>query len=332
MENLLDKETLDRLTLPQPRLPFLESWLLDRVWTMNRFESCDGKPSRYLKSGEAMVNEMECLMTAAADSYFRELCADPVAPRNVANFFQTFDRGCAVVIDGCSIRELPLLRQLAGDAGRPVLETGCSRSSIPSNTERFIGERLGFGLPVIGPSKLGSRKELREMGIQFHYFQDPDEYQSISDEKKHILIWHRFPDRRFMDSTASTLAFYDGIWDTLELVWKRTVQAIPPSRPVLVTSDHGYIYLGSGLSDRTLDGKDRPLKGKRSREFPAGEPLPAETPELFVDRKRNLAVIKGRCHNRPPAPSPSQSIYRHDGISLMEVLTPWLVIGPMEVT
>jgi hypothetical protein len=67
-----------------------------------------------------------------------------------------------------------------------------------------------------------------------------------------------------MDSTASDAGFYDGIWDSLEIVWRRTVQALPLSRHVLVTSDHGYIFLGTGLSDRNLDGKDRPLKGSVS--------------------------------------------------------------------
>jgi hypothetical protein len=297
---------------------------------MDRFQACNGKPSEYLKSGEAVVNETELLLTATADSYFRELCTDPLASRTVADFFRLYEDGCVVILDGCSLRELPRLMELAKDSCRSVLEAGCGRSAIPSTTEFFIGERLGLGLPVISPSKLLSRRELRDRGILFHFFQSPDEYQTISEEAP-ILIWHRFPDTRFMDSTASTAEFYDGIWDTLELVWKRTVQALPPSRYVLVTSDHGYVYLGPGLSDRSLDGKDRPLKGKRFRQFPDDEPLPTDAPELFLDPERRLAVVKGRCHNRPQAPSPSQSLYRHEGLSLMEVLTPWLVLAPMEV-
>ena len=47
----------------------------------------------------------------------------------------------------------------------------------------------------------------------------------------------------------------------------RTVQKVPQSRPVLVTSDHGYIFLGQGLSEPRLNGVDRPLEGKRYREF-----------------------------------------------------------------
>jgi len=317
--------------MPEARLPALEKWLLQEVWTMARFQENDMVPSQYLKSGEALVNEMECMLTATADSYFGELSARSVPSRTVADFFAHYREGCALILDGCSLREMPRLIELAGISRRPVIEASCSRSAIPSNTERFVGERLGLGLPVTAPSRLASRRELREKSIRFHFFQSPTDHQSISDEAGHVLIWHRFPDKRFMDSTASTAEFFDGIWDTLEIVWKKTVQALPSSRHVLVTSDHGYVYLGPGLSDRSLDGKDRALNGKRSREFAKEEPLPTEAPELFVDRERRLAAIRGRCHNRPQAPSPAQSVYRHEGISLMEVLTPWLILGPMEV-
>lgn len=103
----------------------------------------------------------------------------------------------------------------------------------------------------------------------------------------------------------------------MDLVWQRTVQALPASRPVLVTSDPN------------LSRGDRPLKGKRFLEFAEGEPLAEEESGLYIDRRRRLAVIKGRYHNRPQASHPSQSLCRHGGLSLMEVLTPWLLLGPM---
>jgi hypothetical protein len=140
----------------------------------------------------------------------------------------------------------------------------------------------------------------------------------------------RFPDIRFMDTHAASAALFDSIWDMLETVWMRTVQKVPRSRPVLVTSDHGYIFLGAGLSEPRLNGVDRPLEGKRFREFSAAEDLPAKRPGLWIDPPRRLAVLAGRVHNHPQAPSPSNSLYRHGGLSLMEMLTPWLVLSPKE--
>lgn len=145
-----------------------------------------------------------------------------------------------------------------------------------------------------------------------------------------MLLWMRFPDMRFMDTHAATAALFDSIWDMLGTVWTRTVQKAPQARPVLVTSDHGYIFLGPGLSEPRLAGIDRQLEGKRFREFPSGEQLPDRKPGLWIDPARRLAVLAGRVHNRPQAPSPSNSVYRHGGLSLMEMLTPWLVLGPKE--
>jgi len=328
MISVLDQPTLNLLTAPGPRLPGLENWLMAEVWTSERLQVSGGSPSSYLTSGEQEVNRLETLLSASAPSYFNELLAP--ADETIAGFLKRNPDACVVILDGCSLRELPKLTELARISQRPVLSTATGRSATPSSTTHFVAQGLGLGLPVLGPSQLKSRSELADHGIRFHYFQQPNEAQQISDEPGNIIVWHRFPDLRFMDSTAASAEMYDAVWDTLNLVWQRTVQALPPKRKILVTSDHGYIFLGAGLSDRSLDGCDRPLQGKRDLAFSPEESLPDPQPGLWIDQQRRLAMVTGRCHNRPQAPSPSKSIYRHGGLSLMEVLTPWLVLGPME--
>lgn len=191
---------------------------------------------------------------------------------------------CVVILDGCSMREIPKMMELSQISHRPVVECGVGFSAIPSATEYFVSDRLGFGFPVLGPSQILSNREWKERGIRYYYFQSPNESQHINDEREPVLIWHHFPDLRFMDSTASSAEFYDGIWDTMDLVWQRTVQGLPASRPVLVTSDHGYVFFGPGFSDPNLSRDDRPLKGKRFLEFAEGEPLPEEESGLYIDR------------------------------------------------
>jgi hypothetical protein len=235
-----------------------------------------------------------------------------------------------VILDGCSIRELPRLVELATASGRPVLEKSCGFAAVPSETEMFIAQRMGLGLPPISPSQLEGRGELRGQNIRAHWFRQPTQQIRIEDGEESLLLWMRFPDMRFMDTHAASSALFDSIWDTLETVWMRTVQKVPTSRPVLVTSDHGYIFLGQDLSEPMLNGIDRPLEGKRFREFSTTEELPPRRPGLWIDPARRLAVLAGRVHNRPQAPSPSSSLYRHGGLSLMEMLTPWLVLGPKE--
>ena len=91
----------------------------------------------------------------------------------------------------------------------------------------------------------------------------------------------------------------------------------------------GGIFLGAGFSDPSLKDVDRPLEGKRFRIFGPDETPPAPSPGLWVDGRRGLAMLAGRCHNRPKAPSASRSVYRHGGLTLMEMLTPWVVLEPV---
>lgn len=324
----LDRALLDQLTRPEPRLPTLERWLVDDVWTEQAFRTAGNSPKDYLISGERAVAERERMLSICAQSLTSELAAEPPATRSVAQFLESNPGSAVVIFDGCSLRELPRLSELARASRREFVEIGCGRAAVPSETDCFVADRLGLGLPQLGPSQLTSRGELKQRGIRFYYFKQAGEHHSIEKTYSSLLLWTRFPDQRYTDSTATDENLFEALWDGLDLAWKRTVGAIPADRKILVTSDHGYIFLGAGLNDPNLDGLDRPLQGKRFRQFGPGEALPEAQPGLWVNTERKLAVLSGRTHNRPQAPSASQSIYRHGGLSLMEMLTPWLVLAP----
>lgn len=328
--SVLDRSLIDTLTVPGPRLPAAVQWLTDEVWTADRFVSSGSSPAKYLESGEKLVHERETLLSAAAPSIFQELAAAPSESRTIAGFFSRFPEGAGVVFDGCSLREMPRLRELATRSRRPVIEAGVSRAAVPSETDYFVSECVGLGLPRLGPSQLTSRRELRNRKIGYYYFLKQNTTHQITHEGGPLLLWSCFPDRMFMDSPATGSVLFDRIWDTLGFVWQRTVQAVPATSTVLITSDHGYIFLGAGLSDRRLDGSDMALEGKRFRVFLEEEPLPEPGPGLWVDEARRVGIIAGRCHNRPKGTSATQSLYRHGGLTLMEMLTPWMVLGPVE--
>ncbi|MDR4496270.1 MAG: hypothetical protein R3B74_18005 [Nitrospirales bacterium] len=330
--SILDARLLDALTKPGFRLPMLSEWLQREVWTMERYQEVGKNPKEYLLQGECLVHEREKLLTMAGESIYEELAAEPPEDRSIKRFLDQNPGGAIVILDGCSIRELPRLVELANSAARPVVEQGVGRAAVPSETEMFITNRMALGLPRISPNQLPGRRELQELGIRAYWFRHPTENIRIKDTPGSPLLWMRFPDMRFMDTHAASPELFDAIWDMLETVWKVTVQALPSNRPILVTSDHGYIFLSPNLSDPRLNKKqlDKLLNGKRYREFEPHEPLPVRTNGLWVDSGRGLAVLTGRIHNRPQAPSPSQSLYRHGGLSLMEMLTPWLILGPKE--
>ena len=301
---------------------------IDRGVGTSRIRSRRRVPQAYLRLGEELVNERENLLRAAAPSLFDELSARPADDKSIGLFCSHNARSAVVLFDGCSLREMPRLLELARASRREVLEIGCGRAAIPTETEYFVSDRLGLGLPALGPSQLAGRTELKQRNIRFYYYRQTSDHHTIEDGEQSFLLWSRYPDQRYTDSTAIDETLFDGLWDGLEQAWQRTVQAVPPDRKVLVTSDHGYIFLGSGLSDPGLKGADRILEGKRFRVFEPGQTLPASGNGLWVDANRRLAVLAGRGHNRFQG-SGAQSVYRHGGLTLMEMLTPWVVLGPV---
>jgi len=329
MKAALDRVLIEQLTQPGHRLPALENWLLDEVWSQEAFTASDNSPKDYLRHGEELVNVRENALRISASSLFGELTAPPAEERTISSFFARNQKSAVVILDGCSLREMPRLIDLAKVSRRAVLERGSSRAAVPSETEYFISDRLGLSLPKnIGPSQLTGRGELKQKNIRFYYYGQTSDHHTIRDGEESLLLWSRFPDQRYTDSMATDESMFDGIWDGLEQTWKRTVQAVPPDRKVLVTSDHGYIFLGPGLSDPGLKDVSRALEGKRYRFFGQTEQLPKAGDGLWVDPVMRLAVIAGRGHNRIQGPG-AQSVYRHGALTLMEMLTPWIVLGPV---
>ena len=158
------------------------------------------------------MNTVETLMTAAGDRLYAELAEPPSAQVGIGRFMHE-NPDVVVVFDGFSLREIPRLLQLARDS---------ARAALPSDTEAFVGRRLGLGgLPEIGPSKLTSRAELRERNIRCFYFGNPGDYHTIDEGDGALLLWSRFPDQRYTDSTAVEDTLYDALWDGLELAWQR---------------------------------------------------------------------------------------------------------------
>jgi hypothetical protein len=325
----LDSSLLFTLTAPTARLPGLEAWLRHEVWSNEAFTRAGRSPKNYLLAGERLVNERESLIAITAPQVYSELASTPIPDRTISGFFSENPGSAAVLFDGCSLREVPRLVELAHASRRAVLESGAGRAAVPSETIQYVANRLGLGLPPLGPSQLTSRAELRERNVRYYYFAQSNSYHTIEDSDQSLLLWCRFPDQRYTDSTAVDEGLFEGAWDGFETAWRNTVQALPPNRTVLVTSDHGYVFLKSGFSDTRFKNLDRVLNGKRFRFHEQTEALPERAPGLWLDESRRLTILACRGHNRPQAPSASQSVYRHGGLTLMEMLTPWLVLGPV---
>lgn len=112
-----------------------------------------------------------------------------------------------------------------------------------------------------------------------------------------------------------------------DAAWKNTVMQVPRGRRIVVTSDHGYIFFGAGFESTRSSDACSILDQDRSKRFDENETLPNEATnrDLQVFPEQRLAMVRGRIKNRPRGPS-ANLVYRHGGLSLMEMIVPWIVL------
>ena len=197
---------------------------------------------------------------------------------------------------------------------------------MPSETVDFVRQRLGIG--NVAPSDLPRRQSLRDSGVAAYYYDAPSRQFSLDPAAEALLLWSSFPDNTYKDSGARFAQHFEHIHAQMETAWINTVQRVPRGRKILVTSDHGYVYFDAGMSFPRPDSAVRPLTqyfgGERAKSI-SEVGNPPEHPDLMTVRGHDVALIRGRVQTHPPGPS-SNKLYKHGGLSLMEMLTPWVVL------
>ena len=317
----------EKLIQPGPRLPWLADWLLGEVWSQHNYRQMP--TGQYLQSGEQLVNELEEVVCAAACRLY-DAFLEPVADDRHLKCYLTTGQPCAaVVFDGLSLREVPLIKRLAEQSGLRIVEEGWSVAATPSDTVDFIASRLGVGM--IAPAQLPACAALRADGIACHYLGQVNERCSLNSSAQGILVWSSFPDYRYTERDAKFPELFENLHNMMMTAWQNGVQAIvqqSPGRRILITSDHGYVYFGSGCSF----GWDNSTVSPITDYFGAGRfarlaerPNPPDHRGVHVMGDRGVAMIRGRVQTHPRGEG-ARKLYKHGGMSLMEMLVPWLVL------
>jgi hypothetical protein len=271
---------------------------------------------------------MEEVLAVAAPRIYDELLADPPDNRHLGAFLKREQPCAAVVFDGLSLREIPAVLRLAEEGGLSTRLVGVTTAAVPSETVDFVAQRLRTGR--VSPSQLPGRRELREAGIEVFYYGHEGQRHQLPADSPALCLWSAFPDQTYQDSGARFANHFAELHRRLEAVWRNTVQAVPPGRTIVVTSDHGYVFFGPGCSAPRAPQETRPLTdwlgGDRSRPLEPGREPPAHR-DLAVIASRQVSMVRGRVQTHPPGPA-SARLYKHGGLSLMEMLTPWIVLEP----
>lgn len=308
-----------------PRLPTIKKWLTDVIWTRSRYDASDAES--YLRQGEVEVCLLEETIASGALGVWDELEADSHEAPTLKSWLgldaprPLESPRAAVVFDGLSLRELPLLLKMAEATGFRVKSVGIVATSLPTETVDFVDQRV-IGTRI-GPSRLKGRREFAKKNVEAFYLEQPNA-REVFPSGRSLLVWSSYPDRLFFnDEARSEQLFSTFHHDHIPILWKCTVQAIPKEMPIVVTADHGYIFFGASLGSTRDSDAPAQLGQARSKEFGPTETLPAWHPDLQILPATRTAMLRGRLRAKPQGPA-SRKIYQHGGFSLMEVLVPWL--------
>lgn len=317
----LNIDLLERITAPGSRLPWIKNWLLNEVWTAERLKRLEY--TDYLRQGELEVNQFEILIASSADRIYQELVAGPDPSHRLFGVLANSDHA-VVVLDGLSIREIPIIQSLASRSGHRINIIDTSLAALPSDTLYYIAREFPMGR--ISPSQLPSRKELKDKNIAAVYCSNIN--QAIRDEQanRSLLVWSPFPDSTYTDSGARFENHFENISHFFETVWMNTVQQIKTKHKIIITSDHGYIFFGSGMDFPRNPDEARGLHvyfGNDRWASLTENPSPPQSDDIYVDHSTSVASIKGRVRTRSTGDAASK-LYKHGGLSLMEMITPWI--------
>jgi len=317
------KLIFERLTEPGSRLPWIKEWLLKEVWSSTCYQK--STPLEFLHQGEEEVNKLELLTSSAATRMYDELTSYPHDTKVLLNELSSPETA-VVVFDGMSLREIPMIIKLAEKSGFIVVEKDAACAAIPSETMDYIDRELPCGR--IAPSQLPGRKELKEQNIAALY--NGNYAQPISGEFKDfsLFLWSSFPDSTYRDSGARFERHFENMHALFETAWINTVQQIKGKRKIIITSDHGYIYFGSGMDFPRNQAELRELNryfGNDRSVLIAKKGTPPVSGDIYIDAAGNVAMIKGRIKTRSTGEAAAK-LYKHGGLSLMEMLTPWVVL------
>ena len=303
------------------RIPLIADWLMNSVWSDENYSSKENK--MYLEEGEKQVRDFEELILNTAGGVYDELTSLAKQRTNIITNELMNTKTAFVILDGVSLRELPILIKLAANTNHNIVEKSYRYSALPSDTESFIEQRLLE--KKLSPSQLEGRKEFSSNNIKAYYYDTPMRYFDLSSNGHSFLLWSSFPDGTYMNFEARTATHFETIVKQLDAIWKNIILAIPRDYRIIITSDHGYIYLNTGYeSSEKAELALEYLEQNRSKFVENISQIP-DISELQKVSDLNLLMIRGRIKNRPKGSS-ANKVFRHGGLSLMEVITPYLVL------
>ena len=283
--------------------------------------------------------ELDNLLAGAAWNLWQDFTSSlSKGSDGVIEFWNTTSRShtpegkAVLILDGLSLREIPLLLVEAEKRRFNIHQSGAWAAEIPGMTTQFANA-LGFSQRSALENNGAASKRFpgawtESCNISFH------DCAGMIPPEKSILFWHHWPDSKMHELAGPGLGLEALAKEVSEKLtsddfWS-FIEQLSTGRKLLITSDHGYAATGHfpDLQDKNqVESLKTIFKAQRFAEQTFNnEPLPWIPPidwPLITSHGPYRLILgrrKWKCQGGYP-------LLQHGGLSLLEMFVPFLEIG-----
>jgi hypothetical protein len=215
-----------------------------------------------------------------------------------------------LLIDGLSLRELPLIAEVLDSHGL-ACESEFALAPLPTETSDFARRHYNAS----GPSEM-ARNDHRTP-FAFRHVANEEWQPDFSPAERRRFIWYAFPDDYF---GLKETEYGRHVVKPVEAILTAILTDPGLVRPVVITSDHGYLWQGNQCPWPVADPREQAVLAehfKLGRCTRSATEALARTGKAWVEG--SLGSARGRFAWGSIVRGPT-SLFKHGGVSLMECL------------
>ena len=282
-------------------------WLVD-LWDAADVD--DVLLNDYYDERERATRHLTWTLEQVYGEFLTDVLLPQVSSHQVAELLAQ-PRHALVLMDSLSLREACLLRQRLLAHGYEVLAFDYAFSEIPAETEVFCQRHFGASAPsaVNDPRFVYVRADAPPL----------DELR-----RDQLIIWGTYPDWFWAHAHSGKTEHIPPaeIYLKTEIMLLGILERIKGHGEIVISSDHGCLVLKAGMAWPTPQpyyGYLKDVMGARTAPVSDSKQARVLLEQGMIVPHEGRFLVKGRYTG-------DFGVYLHRGLSLMECLTPWLVV------
>jgi hypothetical protein len=325
----IDPGVLNRLTKDTPE----DAWrvIINKVVEIASKPLVAGIAPSEITKRDREIGTFDHFLTSSGWDLWQALgdTVERTSDRLMRWWVEPYSAKAVLILDGLSLRELPLLIQGAEEHGFTLHEVSANASELPGKTNEFA-RALGFG----------SRSQLQNNGGGLAHKLQPAHTECVDmawkdcagliDAAPNWVFWHHWPDSKVHDGSGAGQGLDILTRDAAEQLssddfWA-FVERLATGRRLVITSDHGYAAtgyfpdadgdVGQFLKKTFSSGRSKAGSGD------IGPFVPPVAMQINSPHGAHLLAV-GRWKWKSQGGYPTMT---HGGLSLLEVLSPFIEI------